>query len=188
MDGRATKVQWFLIHYGLLAVFVAAAIEADIVPVLTGVLAHLGFVEAVPAVLCATAGALTGDCLWYFAGRYYSEEVKASSVYRKAGPTAERLMARFGDWQIPASHLIYGSRIATMVLSGIRTLSLPRFVLIDGLGCICLTTFLFTIGFFFSANAEEVITNMKRVELFLLIAALFSFLFFYVMRRVRQST
>jgi membrane protein DedA with SNARE-associated domain len=180
-------VQWYLIHYGLLAVFLAAAIEADIVPVLTGVLAHLGFVEVTPAILCATAGALSGDCVWYFAGRFYSDQVKASSTYRKAGPLAERLTARFGDWQIPASHLIYGSRIATMVLSGIRGLSLPRFVFIDGLGCICLTTFLFTMGFLFSSNAEQIITDMKRVELFLLIAAVFSVLFFYLMRRVRQS-
>lgn len=167
--------------------FLAAAIEADIVPVITGVLAHLGFVEATPAILVAIAGALTGDCVWYLAGRFYSDEVKATSLYRKAGPLAEKLTAKFGDWQIPASHLIYGSRVATMVFSGIRDLSVPRFVLIDGLGCICLTAFLFTLGFLFSANAELIINDMKRVELFLLIAALFSALFVYLMRRARQS-
>ena len=176
-----------LIRYGLVAVFLAAAVEADVVPVLTGVLAHLGFVEVAPAIACATAGALTGDCVWYFAGRFYSRRVKATGMYQRAGPMAERLTARLGNWQIPASHVIYGSRVATMVLSGIRTLSVSRFVLIDGLGCLFLTTCLFTIGFLFSANAEQVISNMKRMEFFLLIAACCSFLFLYFMRRARQS-
>jgi len=182
-----TNVHEILIRYGLVAVFLAAAVEADVVPVLTGVLAHLGFVEVAPAIACATAGALTGDCVWYFAGRFYSRRVKASGMYQRAGPMAERLTARLGNWQIPASHVIYGSRVATMVLSGIRTLSVSRFVLIDGLGCLFLTTCLFTIGFLFSANAEQVISNMKRMEFFLLIAACCSFLFLYFMRRARQS-
>jgi len=186
-EDDSPNVHLLLIRYGLVAVFLAAAVEADVVPVLTGVLAHLGFVEVAPALACATAGALTGDCAWYFAGRFYSERVKASGIYQRAGPMAERLASQLGDWQIPASHVIYGSRVATMVLFGIRALSVSKFVLVDGLGCLFLTTVLFTIGFLFSANAEQVISIMKRMEFFLLIAACCSFLFLYFMRRARQS-
>ena len=63
-------MQLFLIKYGLLAVFLAAAVEADVVPVMAGVLAHFGYVNSGLAITCAGAGALTGDCVWFLVGRY----------------------------------------------------------------------------------------------------------------------
>jgi membrane protein DedA with SNARE-associated domain len=179
-------VQLFLIKYGLLAVFLAAAVEADVVPITTGVLAHFGYVNVGLAILCTTAGAFTGDCVWFLLGRYYSNQIQMSRFYRRAGPLAERLTARLGDWQIPASHVIYGTRVATMILSGTRVLSLPRFALIDGLGCFCFTTLLFGLGFVFSASAEQIVGGVKRIELFLLVVLVVSAVFFHFIGKARR--
>jgi membrane protein DedA with SNARE-associated domain len=180
-----TNVQLFLIKYGLLAVFLAAAFEADVVPVLTGVLAHFGYMDVGLALVCATAGALTGDCVWFLAGRYYENQIQASRFYRKAGPLAERLTSRLGDWQIPASHVIYGTRVATMIFSGTRGLPLARFALVDGLGCFCFTTLFFALGFWFSARSELIIGSVKRIELFLLAAVVLFVLTFYFTKKIR---
>ena len=180
-------VQLFLIHYGLLAVFLAAAIEADFVPITTGVLAHLGYVNVGLAILCATAGVLSGDYAWFLAGRYYSRQIQSSRIYRKAGPLAEKLTSRFGDWQIPASHLIYGTRIATMIFSGTRKLPAPRFAWIDGLGCLFFTSLFFALGYWFSASSELIMGSVKRIELFLLVVLVLTSLYFYFTARVRRQ-
>jgi membrane protein DedA with SNARE-associated domain len=180
-------VQLFLIHYGLLAVFLAAAIEADVVPIMTGVLAHFGYLNVELAILCATGGALFGDCAWFLAGRYYSRQIKASRIYRKAGPLAEKLTSRLGDWQIPSSHIIYGTRIATMIFSGTRKLSGFRFALIDGPGCLFFTSLFFALGYWFSASSELIMGSVKRIELFLLVVLVLTSLYFYFTGRVRRQ-
>ena len=114
----------FLIKYGLLAVFVAAMMEADVVPVLTGVIAHVGYIKSSSALLVASAGAFLGECIWFWAGRYFSQTIQSSKFYRRIGPNAERLTRRLGVWQIPAFHVIYGTRVATMIFWGSQRLCL----------------------------------------------------------------
>src|SRR5258705_2499001 len=91
-----------LIKYGILAVFMAAMIEADVVPVLAGVVAHLGFFKVAPALMSATAGAFVGDYLWFCVGVHYSQSIQNSRLYRRSVP--ETLSRRLGPWQIPVSH------------------------------------------------------------------------------------
>ena len=181
-------VQIFLIKYGLLAVFVAAMLEADAVPVLTGVIAHLGYVRSAPALLVASAGALGGDCIWFWAGRYFSDNIRSSKFYRRIGPNTEWLTQRLGVWQIPASHVVYGTRVATMIFWGSQSLSTLRFALIDGLGCVFFTALLFTLGFAFSESAALVIGEVKRVELLMLLTVvLFASSFYLVSKLLRRQ-
>jgi membrane protein DedA with SNARE-associated domain len=163
-------VELFLIKYGALAVFLAAMVEADVVPVLTGVAAHLGYFKVGPALLAATAGAFVGDYLWFCAGVYYSQSIQNSSLYRRSVP--ETLVRWLGPWQIPASHLIYGTRISTMIFWGVQRISTMRFALIDGFGCVVLTGLLFTLGFGFSGSAFLVIGRVKQVERLMLLGVI----------------
>ena len=161
-------VELLFIKYGALAVFLAAMIEADVVPVLTGVVVHFGYVRAGPAVLAATVGAFAGDYIWFCVGVYYSRTIRNSRFYRRAGQVPERLIRRLGLWQIPVSHVIYGTRISTMIFWGTQRTSTLKFALVDGAGCLVLTGLLFTLGFEFSSNASLVVGHVKQVELLLL--------------------
>ena len=161
-------MELLLIKYGALAVFLAAMLEADVVPVLTGVVAHFGYVKVGPAVLAATAGAFAGDYLWFCVGVHYSQTIRKSRFYRRAGQAPERLIRRLGLWQIPASHLIYGTRISTMMFWGAQRTSTLKFALVDGAGCLVLTGLLFTLGFEFTGNASLIVGRVKQVELLLL--------------------
>src|SRR5262249_15027946 len=84
----------------------------------------------------------------------------------------------FGAWQIPASHVIYGTRIATMIVSGAGELSFAKFALMDMLGCVAFTSIFVTLGFLFSSSASLIIGHVNRVELFLLLATMFIALVF----------
>lgn len=175
-------MQVFLIRYGLLAVFLAAAVEADIVPVLTGVVAHAGYVNPGLALFAVSAGAFTGDCAWFCAGRCYSKRIKSRFDYRRAGQMAEDLINRLGLWGIPASHVVYGTRIATMIFWGARRLSTAKFALVDALGCVGFTFLLFMLGFWFSASASQIVGGVKRVELLMLLAVIITVLIFQLTR------
>ena len=180
----------FLIKYGVVAVFLAAMVEADVVPVLTGVVAHFGYVKGGPAVVAAAAGAFAGDYLWFCAGVYCSQTIQKSNLYLRTGRITEKLTRRLGLWQIPASHLIYGTRISTMIFWGVQRIPSLKFALVDGAGCLVLTGLLFTLGFGFSGNASLIVGRVKQVELLLLvgvISGLLLWLFGKVLRRLCEK-
>jgi membrane protein DedA with SNARE-associated domain len=156
-----------LIKYGLVAVFVAAMLEADVIPVLAGVAAHRGYFNPVLAIAAASCGALAGDCVWFYIGRH--KLLKKSATLEQLRSKAEVLFQRVGQWQIPASHIIYGTRVATMTFLGARGTQARSFVLVDGVSCLALTTLLFCLGFALSASVSMVLINVRRVEIVLLV-------------------
>ena len=172
--------------YGLVAVFLAAMAEADVVPVLTGVLAHLGYFGFARSIAVASGGAFTGDCLWYWIARTHSEWIRASRIYARTAKVVENLDRRFSIWQIPASHIIYGTRIATMALSGIKKIPFSKFAVMDMLGCVAFTTTFVTLGFLFSGSASLIIGHVKRVELFLLLATIITALALHLVKLIAQ--
>jgi membrane protein DedA with SNARE-associated domain len=181
-----------IVRFGLVAVYLGAAIEGDVILVLSGVTAHLGFMKLPLAMGVGAAGCFTGDVAWYLAGRLRSEAIKEMRAYRAVGPTVERLAARIGPWQIVSSRFLYGTRIATMVFWGVRRLSFRRFALIDLVGCAVWATLLGTIGYAASTGAMVILGDVKRIELWLLGAAAASLIAFLAIRiagvRALQTT
>jgi len=176
----------FLTKHGLLAVFISAMIEADVVPVLTGVIAHLGYFGFAPSIAVATGGAFSGDCIWFWIGRTHADWIRSIRLYKRTSRLAQSLSSRFGVWQIPASHVIYGTRIATMLFAGIERTSFARFAVADVLGCAVFTAILASLGFVFSGSASLIIGHVKRVELFLLLVALGTGLVFHLLKVVAE--
>ncbi|HEY2990831.1 MAG TPA: VTT domain-containing protein, partial [Candidatus Binatia bacterium] len=161
-------VETIVIKYGLVAVFAAAMLEADVIPVLAGVAAHRGYFNPLLAVVVASSGAFAGDCVWFYVGRH--SLIKNSKLVARITSRAEALFQRVGHWQIPASHVIYGTRIATMTFLGARGSPVVRFSVVDGASCLALTTLLFSLGFALSASVSVILADVKRVEVVLLVA------------------
>ncbi|PWT92337.1 MAG: hypothetical protein C5B55_06630 [Blastocatellia bacterium] len=176
----------FLTKFGLIAVFISALLEADVVPVLTGVIAHLGYFGFVKAIMAASAGAFGGDCLWFWIGRGRSEWIRSTRFYARTKKVTQNLNQQLGVWQIPASHIVYGTRIATMLFAGIEKVSFIKFALVDLLGCAFFTTSLAGLGFLFSDSASLIIGHVKRVELFLLLVVVGTVVVFHLLKVVAQ--
>lgn len=183
---RVLSMETILINYGLAAVFAAAMLEADVIPVLAGVAAHRGYFNPVLAIAAASSGALTGDCVWFYIGRH--NLINKSETLQRIRSKAEVLFQRLGHWQIPASHVIYGTRVATMTFLGARGSQARSFVLIDGVSCLALTTLLFCLGFALSASVSMILINVRRVEIVLLVAvALVGLTLHLLGRRILKS-
>jgi membrane protein DedA with SNARE-associated domain len=71
-----------------------------------------------------------------------------------------------------------------MTLLGARGSAIGRFVLLDGVSCLALTTLLFGLGFALSASVSLILVNVRRVEIVLLVAgALFGFVLYLLRPR-----
>ena len=137
---------------------------------LAGVMAHLGFVDLAAAVAVGTLGALAEDLLVYGVGRFRADAVRASRLYRRVGPTVERLMRTFGVWQLVIARFIYGTNLLTTFLWGARALSLSLFLPLALAGCTIWASVLAGLGYAMSRSAAALIGEVQRGERWLFLA------------------
>ncbi len=161
-------MQNFLSDYGLIALFLCAIFENDVVFIMTGVVVHLGIVHPESAFLACLAGALLHDSLWFWLGHARSDSIRSSRVYRKLGPAVERLAARFGPWELLLSRFIYGTRNPSLVFWGTQKLSVFRFAAIELTAFMIWGGALTGLGYFLSDRAQALIGGIGSVERFLL--------------------
>lgn len=179
-------MQEFLIEYGLLAVFLCAIVENDVTFILTGVIVHLGMLNAYEATVAAIAGALLHDSFWFWLGHWRSETVKSHRVYRRVGPAVERLATRFGPWELFLCRFIYGTRTPSLVFWGVQRLPVTTFLLIEVLALTLWGCILVGLGYFLSNSAAIIIGRVKSMEhwmLWALLIAVAGFLFARVFTR-----
>lgn len=163
-----------LIRYGIFAVFFGSMVEGDAMPVMSGVVAHLGYFSFWEALTASIGGMFLGDCLWYWLGRGFGRKIEKTNFYQKHLPKAEKFIGTIGVWQILAARVIYGTRNATMLFWGIKKLNFAKFAAIDILGCLIWGTILASLGYFLSFSAERIIGDVKQLELGVLSLILFA--------------
>lgn len=164
----------FIARYGLLAVLVGAAVEGDVTLILAGVTAHLGLLRFPVAIGVGILGGMLADCVCYSLGRRRAAAMSNAGAYRRVAHLIERLAERLGPWEIVIARFVYGTRIASMVLWGMQRLPFGRFVVLDLLGCTLWAVVLGGLGFVFSGSVEALIGRVRRMEIWLLFALVFT--------------
>lgn len=187
----AHSMREFLSTYGLWAAFLLALVENDVAFIAIGVVLKLGDgnpitpdLDLVTVIPAAILGALIHDSAWFALGYMNSSAIKSSRVYRRVGPTVERLANRFGPWEIFISRFIYGTRNPSSVFWGIHHLPYPQFA---GLELLALTIWgglLMTVGFHSTGWALKLIGKVehKNHPQLLLIAILVAFVVVALLR------
>jgi membrane protein DedA with SNARE-associated domain len=169
-----------ILRYGLAAVFVGAAVEGDLTLILAGVAAHLGYFSFPIAFTASVLGGFLGDLAWYSLGRLRGPKFRAGRLYQRVGHRIEILARRLGAAELIASRFVYGTKAASMVFWGLHGMSLPRFLLVDAVGCV-LGTLVFTgLGYAVSGSATVLLGHVRRVERWLLGAVLVGALLVFV--------
>ena len=175
-----------LIRHGLLAVFLGSALEGDFTLILAGIVAHLGIFPFPLAVAAGALGSLMGDTAWYSLGRFRGPRFREGKLYRRVGPTIDRLARQLGPWELLAARFVYGTKAASMVFWGLHGLRLPRFLLIDALGC-ALGSLIFTgLGYLVSGSAMALLGKVRRFELWLLGALVVGVVIVYIIHRTAK--
>lgn len=157
-------------RYGLLAVFVGAALEGDVAAIMSGVVAHLSLLHFSTVLVVGWLGAVAADCAWYAIGRSRATWARKTQTYQSVGPRIDALVGRLGAGEVLIARFIFGTRVVSMLYWGIRGLPFARFAALDLIGCAIWVTALTTIGYVFSGSAVALVGNVKRAEVWLLVA------------------
>ncbi|MEP7176070.1 MAG: DedA family protein [Gemmatimonadales bacterium] len=155
-------------RYGLWAVFLGAAVEGDLTLILAGAAAHLGYFSFPLAIVAGTLGSQVGDLAWYCLGRWRGPRFREGRLYRRVGPQIERLAERLGAVELIAARFVYGTKAASMVFWGLHGMALPRFLVIDAIGCVIGSLVFTGVGYAVSGSAAALLGKVRRVELWLL--------------------
>ena len=175
-------------RYGLLGIFVGAALEGDMVVILSGVAAHLQLLHFPAALATGWLGAVVADCVWYAIGRSRSSQARQTKAYQLVGPRIEELAGRLGASEIIIARFLFGTRIASMLFWGIHGLPFARFAVLDVIGCAIWASALASLGYAFSGSAAVLIGDVKRVEMWLLVAIVSATIATVVARRLLRRS
>jgi membrane protein DedA with SNARE-associated domain len=178
-----TPLERFLSDHGLVALLLLATVEGDLSIVVGGVLAHLGLLPLSGVVVAGAAGNLMGDSAWFAIGRRFRLRIRENRLYRAAGPGIERLVRRFGPWQLLAARVVYGSRNVSMVFWGQHELPVSRFLLVDALGCGLASIGFALVGYGLGNGTTAITGDVTRVERYLLVGVVAGGLLLWGMTR-----
>ena len=158
--------------------------DNDVVPLMAGMLANMGFIGITPAYLAAAVGALAGDCGFFLIGWIFSRRVRRSRFYRRIGPRVEKLVGRVGIWELFPARFVYGIRYVSMLYWGVQRYPAHKFLAINAVGCAAWVGLLVSAGFFMTHAAAVILGQIRRLEIWLGGTVLIGVLGYLLLRRV----
>jgi membrane protein DedA with SNARE-associated domain len=159
----------FLRTYGLWAVFFLAAVEGDLTLLLAGMLIHIGVWPAGQTFVVGTAGAMAGDCLYFWLGHGAARRWLTTAHGQRVMPRIERAARRYGLVSLFFARYIHGARIATMFFWGTQRTPVLKFAALDALSCLVWASVFLGLGYFFADSMESLIGELRRIESWILL-------------------
>jgi membrane protein DedA with SNARE-associated domain len=159
----------FLRTYGLWAVFFLAAVEGDLTLLLAGMLVHLGVWPASAAFAVGTAGAMAGDCFYFWLGHGAARRWLTTAHGQRVMPRIERAARRYGLVSLFFARYIHGARIATMFFWGTQRTPVLKFALLDALSCTLWASVFIGLGYLFAGSMGQLIGELRRLESWILL-------------------
>jgi membrane protein DedA with SNARE-associated domain/rhodanese-related sulfurtransferase len=190
----------FLIQqYGLLIVFLNVLLDLGGAPLpsyptlaTAGALTLAGG-PSMPAILIAALmGALIADLIWYSAGRYVGRSILAFLCRVSLSPDycvrqTESIFTRIGPSALLFAKFIPGVGSITVGMSGVSGLSLPWFLLLDGLGAIFYVTFPVVLGRVFHNAVDAILTRLARFGEYGLLIVIGALVLYLLVRWIQRQ-
>lgn len=157
---------YFISSYGYLAVFIGSIFEGETIVLLAGALSHEEYVSFPVVVVWAFLGAVTGDTAWFLLGRYHGFKFLTrwkwlSTVMGKPLTIVNKNPARLAFLM----RFMYGFRHVVPVSLGMSSIPTTVFLFWNSLGGLCWSLVFTSVGFVFINIIEELVGNLRRYEL-----------------------
>jgi membrane protein DedA with SNARE-associated domain len=118
-----------ILHYGVFAIFLGAAIEGEPFALAGGVLAHRHWLSLYAAALAAISGSCLIDQIWFHLSRHFQKSIIVRSVARRpAFARALALIERHPVCFVLLFRFAYGLRAVAPVVIGASRLPARLFV------------------------------------------------------------
>ena len=170
-----TEITFAIEHYGLAIVFFSVLLDKAGFPIpsypVLLVAGALSLMDGAPVSLilaAATAGALVADLAWYAAAVKLGRRIFALLCKFTLSPDScvrrsESFFTRFGPWSLLVVKFVPGLRYVSIAVAGITRVSLPLFILLDGLGNLLYFAVAVLIGRVFHDAIDSVLVTVAQL-------------------------
>jgi membrane protein DedA with SNARE-associated domain len=158
-------LEGFIASYGVLVVFIGAAVEGETMVVLAGFLAHQGVLDVRAVAIAAFEGSFLGDETLFWVGRRFSrsrfvERQRRRPVFAVALARVEAHPVAF----ILAFRFLYGLRTVAPLAIGASAVSARLFVALNAVSAAVWAVLITAVGWTFGRTAELALGRMDAVE------------------------
>jgi membrane protein DedA with SNARE-associated domain len=178
--------------YGLL--FMTMIFEGELLLTATGMLVRLQAFDLFDAFLFALAGVLTGDMLWYWAGRFLHNRYPRHRITLFVVQRVKRYLPSIGRnpfHVIFLSKFIYGLNHSTLIVLGFLKIPFGHFIRIQFITSFIWSLLFLIVGYMFGSVALTITHRLQRFMivsvLFLLAVALIDYIVGRIIERVERK-
>lgn len=167
------EINSFVSTYGYWAILLGTLFEGETILLAAGYAAQRGLLDWPIVVAVACVGGTLGDQAAFLLGRWKGVFLLTHfpSLARRV-PRMHRLLERYHVLLIPSIRFIYGLRIAGPVIMGTTKVPFLRFAILNLLGAVLWAFVVTGAGYYFGAILETLITDVKRIEHWILLGML----------------
>lgn len=174
--------------YGYAAVVVGTFLEGEMILVLGGFAAYRGYLELEWVMLCAFAGSLSGDQLYFYIGRHFGAPIIRKRLsWQASADRVYRLLERHQVILILSFRFLYGVRsVAPFAIGASHRVPRLRFFALNAVGAALWAVAVAWAGFLFGKTIQLLFEDVKRFETYALIGLVILGLIVWVTSLVRR--
>ena len=154
-----------LATFGYPFVFLGTLVEGEMVLIIAGFAAYLGYLDFRLVILLGWLGSMAGDQIFFLLGRYRVQSFlrrfprllhKLARVYR--------LLEKYDRWVLIGFRFVYGFRIITPLALGSSKVSWKEFFICNAIGAFIWSVLFTTGGYLFGNALSLLFTDIQRLE------------------------
>ena len=177
-------------QYGYIAIVIGTFFEGETILILGGIFAYRGYFSFPLVILCAFAGTLIGDQLYFFLGRKRGYAFIAKRPYLKR--KIEKFQKFLTKYYLPVIlgfRFLYGLRTVAPFVIGLSKISFITFFILNIISAAVWAGVIGTLGFYFGRGIEILLDDIKKYEIFIIIAGALVILLriFFIYLKRKQS-
>lgn len=186
-------------HYGLLIVFVNVLLSQSGAPVpswpmllVAGALSAAGGAPIAVVLIAAVAGSLIADLGWYAAAARFGRRVLALLCKVSLSPDScvrqtESVFGRVGPAALLFAKFVPGLGYVTTALSGTTGVSLPVFLLLDGIGAAAYFSVPVVLGRLFHNAIDAIVATLVQLGEYGVVIILGALALYFTIRAIERQ-
>jgi membrane protein DedA with SNARE-associated domain len=158
-------LEYILAQYGYIALFIGAFFEGEVIVVVSGILASLGYLSLWPVIATAMVATFIGDQTFFLIGRKKGKVfIEKRPHIRERAEKVHELLHGHQNKILFGFRFLYGLRIPTLIALGTSEISQKKFLIFNVINSVIWTLGFVLGGYFFGDIFETVLKEIGFYE------------------------
>lgn len=158
-------IETLIAQYGYVALFIGTFLEGEVVVVISGILARLGYLQLWLVAILVYIATFSGDQTFFYLARRHGMDFLLKRPHIKArSDKVHELIDAHQNKVLFGFRFLYGLRIPTLIALGTSSLPTKKFVLLNLVNSLVWTIVFVFGGYFFGDLFLLLLNNIKHYE------------------------